>query len=141
MARSRWLIVALALAGAIALPALASGDARRVVGNCTKSQVRPPTIVVACADANLALTRLRWTSFGGATAHASGSYHVNDCTPYCAAGHFHSYPVRVVLSQAALCKDKHDDYREATVIFTGSRPSTVKSSHRTLSLPGCPLPR
>ena len=141
MARRRWPIVVLALAGAIALPALASGDARRVVGNCTKSQVRPATIVVACADANLALTHLRWVSFGGVTAHASGSYHVNDCTPYCAAGHFHSYPVKVVLWQAELCQDKHDDYREATVVFTGPRPPGAKSSHSRLSLPGCPLPR
>ena len=139
MARSRWLFVALALAGAIAIPALASSDARRVVGDCTKSQVRPATIVVACADANLALTHLRWVSFGAATAHASGSYHVNDCTPYCAAGHFHSYPVRVVLWQAQLCQDKYDDYREASVTFTGPRPPGVKSSQRRLSLPGCPL--
>jgi len=138
MLRSRILIIALALAGAIAVPALASGDARRVVGDCTKSQVRPATIVVACADANLQLTHLRWASFGAATAHASGSYYINDCNPYCAAGHFHSYPVKVVLSQAAVCPDKHDDYREATVTFTGSRPSGVKSSHTTLSLPGCP---
>jgi hypothetical protein len=140
MARSRWLFVALALAGAIAIPALASSNARRVVGDCTKSQVRPATIVVACADANLALTNLRWVSFGAATAHASGSYRVNDCTPYCAAGRFHSYPVEVVLWQARLCQDKHDDYREATVTFTGSRPPGVSSAHPKLSL-GCPLGR
>ena len=140
MMRNRRLFVALALAGAIAIPALASGDARRVVGDCTKSQVRPATIVIACADANLALTHLRWVSFGAATAHASGSYYVNDCTPYCAAGHFHSYPVTVVLWQAALCQDKYDDYREATVTFTGRRPPGLKSAHPKLSV-GCPLPR
>ena len=140
MVRARMLIAALVLAGAIAIPALASGNARRVVGNCTKSQVRPATIVVACADANLALTHLRWISFGGATASASGSYHVNDCTPNCAAGHFHSYPVRVVLSQAKVCPDRHDDYRVATVTFIGRRPSGVKSPQARLSLPGCPLP-
>lgn len=140
MVRARMLIGALALAGAIAIPALASGDARRVVGNCTKSQVRPATIIVACADDNLALTHLHWISFGGASARASGSYHVNDCIPYCAAGHFHSYPVRVVLAQAKVCPDKHDDYRQATVTFTGSRPPGAKSSTSRLSLPGCPLP-
>jgi hypothetical protein len=134
------LIAALALAGAVAIPALASGEARRVVGNCTKSQVRPATIIVACADDNLALTALHWVSFGGTTARASGSYHVNDCSPDCAAGHFHSYPVRVALSAAKICPDKHDDYSEATVTFTGRRPSGVKSSKSTLSLPGCPLP-
>ncbi|HXR14266.1 MAG TPA: hypothetical protein VN740_06350 [Solirubrobacteraceae bacterium] len=142
MVRARRLIAALALALvlAIAIPALASGGARRVVGNCTTSQVRPATIIVACADDNLALTALHWISFGGATASASGSYHVNDCAPNCAAGHFHSYLVRVVLSAAKSCPDKHDDYREATVTFTGRRPSGMRSSKSTLSLPGCPLP-
>ncbi len=140
MARARMLITALALGGAIAIPALASGDARRVVGNCTKSQVRPATIIVACADDNLALTHLHWISFGGATATASGSYYVNDCTPNCAAGHFHAYAVRVVLSRSKACPDKHDDYQQATVTFTGPRPPGVKSAQSKLSLAGCPLP-
>ena len=137
--RPRILITVVLLAGAIAIPALASGEARRVVGNCTTSQVRPATIVIYCADANAALTHLRWNSFGGASASASGSYHENDCKPNCAAGHFHDYAVRVVLSKARACPDKHDDYRRATLAFTGSRPSDVKSSRVTISLPGCPI--
>jgi hypothetical protein len=137
--RARYLLCGLFLAGAVAIPALASADARRVVGDCTKSQVRPATIVVACADDNLALTHLRWTSFGAATAKGAGSYYVNDCTPNCAAGHFHSYAVKVSLSQAKLCRDKHDDYSEATVTFSSARPPGIKSSTSRLILPGCPL--
>lgn len=133
------LITVILLAGAIAIPALASGDARRVVGNCTTSQVRPATIVIYCGDANASLTHLHWNSFGGASATASGSYHVNDCKPNCAAGHFHDYAVRVVVSNARSCPDRHDDYRKATLSFTASRPADVKSSRVTISLPGCPI--
>jgi len=137
MARARTLIAVFALAGALAaVPALASGNARRVVGNCTKSQVRPASIIIACADANLQLTHLKWSSFGGATAAATGSYYVNDCTPDCAAGKFHSYPIRVTLSGAKACKDHFDDYRAASVVFTATRP---KGAQTKLGL-GCPLP-
>jgi hypothetical protein len=137
--RARYLVTGVLLAGAIAIPALASGTARRVVGNCTNSQVRPASIIVACADANIALTHLRWSSFGGTTAAAAGSYSYNDCTPNCAAGHFHADAARVVLSNAKPCPDKHDDYRAARVTFTAARPPGIKTASTTLSLPGCPL--
>lgn len=139
MLRPRWLITSIALAGVIAIPALASGEARRVVGNCTKSQVRPASIIIACGDGNIALTHLRWQRFGGVTAVAGGSYSANDCTPNCAAGHFHSYPATVVLSKARQCPDKDDDYRDASVTFTAARPLGI-SARTTISLLGCPLP-
>jgi hypothetical protein len=137
--RARYLLTGVLLAGAIAIPALASGTGRRVVGNCTSSQVRPASIIIACADDNLALTHLRWKDFGGTTAAATGSYSYNDCTPNCAAGHFHALAVRVVLADARLCPDKYDDYRSARVRFTAGRPPGVKSATGTISLPGCPL--
>jgi hypothetical protein len=137
--RVRAPFLALLLVGAIAISALASSDARRVVGDCTKSQVRPATIVLACADYNLELTRLRWSSFGVSDAYASGQYHVNDCTPNCAAGKFHSYPIKLELSAASVCPDRYDDYRRASVTFTAARPAGQKGAHEALSL-SCPLP-
>jgi hypothetical protein len=137
--RNRVLFVSVLLLGAIAMSALASGNARRVVGNCTKSQVRPTTIVIACADDNLALTKLHWGSFGGASAVAGGQYYVNGCTPNCAAGKFHFYPITLIVSAAAPCSDKHDDYRRVSVSFTGKRPPGQKTARERLSL-SCPLP-
>jgi len=117
--------------------ATASGGAR-VVGNCTRSQVRPANIIVACADGNIALTRLRWSTFGGTVARASGQFSYNDCNPNCAAGHFHSVPATVVLSKPRRCPDGHRDYRLADTQFTSSRrpPSTLTAGTVTLS---CPL--
>ena len=137
--RVRVLLAAVLLLGAIAISALASADARRVVGNCTKSQVRPAAIILACADVNRSLTHLHWSSFGGTTAQGSGQYYVNDCTPNCAAGRFHSYPIELVLSDARPCPDGRDDYRSVTISFTSTRPSGQRStlSRRALS---CPLP-
>ncbi len=139
MLRARYLITGLLLAGAIAIPALASADARRVVGNCTKSQVRPASIIIFCADANASLIHLHWSNFGGPTATGAGRYAANDCKPNCAAGHVHSYAVVVVLSKARLCKDNYDDYRSAALTFTARRPPDIKSAKTTISLPGCPL--
>jgi hypothetical protein len=126
--RARALIAALALLGAIGTAALASGSARRVVGNCFKSQARPATIIIACADDNLVLIHVHWRSFGGPSARASGVYYVNDCHPYCAAGRFHSYPVKLALSRARPCPDGYDDYRLASATFTAGRPPGVKAT-------------
>jgi hypothetical protein len=46
---------------------------------------------------------------------------INDCTPYCAAGHFHSYPVLVVFFGSAPYRGSQR-YSEVTLIYTGSRP-------------------
>jgi hypothetical protein len=136
--RVRLLFLTFLLLGAIAMTALASSNGRRVVGDCRKSQVRPATIVLACADFNLQLTKLRWSSFGGASAHASGQYYVNDCTPYCAAGKFHSYPIKLVATGAKVCADSHDDYQRATVTFDAKRPAGQKTAREEVSL-FCPL--
>ncbi|HEY5389130.1 MAG TPA: hypothetical protein VIJ83_01140 [Solirubrobacteraceae bacterium] len=137
--RARLLLSTVVLACAIAVPALASGTARRVVGNCTKSQVRPHSIIIACGDGNILLTHLTWSSFGGASAHGSGDYSANDCNPNCAAGKFHSYPVKVALSKAMPCKDRYDDYQLASLTFTGRRPPEQKSASAKVAL-ACPIP-
>ncbi|MBW5480976.1 hypothetical protein GPJ59_03485 [Streptomyces bambusae] len=60
-------------------------------------QVRPADYLLACGDGNNRLVGLRWDSWGGQTATASGTDMVNDCRPYCAAGRFRAYPVEVTL--------------------------------------------
>ncbi|MGH2850788.1 MAG: hypothetical protein ACRDLP_09250 [Solirubrobacteraceae bacterium] len=129
MRRRRLLAASATTLALAAVPALASGRAR-VVGGCVHSRVRPASVILFCADANGALTHLRWTSFGGATARATGDYTINDCTPSCVAGHVHSYPVRVVFSRPRACPDGHRDYREET--------STFSSSHRPKGAAGGP---
>lgn len=107
----------------VAVVASASG-ASRVVGDCQHSQVRPSSVILACADDNASFTHLRWSSFGGASAHATGVYAFNDCTPTCVAGHVHSYPVVITFSRAKRCPDGISDYRRAVATYdTAKRPS------------------
>jgi hypothetical protein len=135
--RARGLIAGVALLVAVGTAAFASADARRVVGDCFKSQVRPATIIVACADDNLVLIHVHWSTFGGPSARATGTYYVNDCKPYCAAGTFHAYPIKLVLSRAKPCPDGHDDYRLVSVTFAATRPPGLKASGALGLL--CPL--
>lgn len=108
-----------------AVPALAAGGSNRVVGNCDKSQVKPKSIVLACADVNNYVNKIVWKSFGGPTASGSGAFVENDCTPNCAAGHFHSFPITFTLTQAKPCFDRYDDYRLISITFTDARPPST----------------
>ena len=87
--------------------------------------VRPARYTLACADGNDYLTGLAWTSWGPGLASATGAEHVNDCIPYCAAGHFHSYPVNVVLWGSKAAGPGRQRY---TKITSSTRTSTRRTS-------------
>ncbi|MEU6175479.1 hypothetical protein ABZ832_26670 [Streptantibioticus parmotrematis] len=122
-----------ALAGA-SLPASAAtrapsdthtSGARPVVVDCSfKAQVRPGTYLLACADGNNGLVKLHWKSWGASSATATGTDVVNDCTPYCAAGKFHSYAVDVKLANPRAWAGHHGQQRFTTLELTypGARP-------------------
>ena len=46
--------------------------------------------VITCADAGIQLLQAQYQWWSRATAHGSGIYYFNDCTPSCAGGTFHS---------------------------------------------------
>src|SRR6476660_7486770 len=82
----------LGLNGAASASPAGRFSVRTVVLNCLgHPQVRPGRFTLACADANDYLTGLVWKSWGPRLASATGVQSVNDCVPYCAAGHFHRY--------------------------------------------------
>jgi len=73
----------------------------------THASIRPHSILVACGDGGYYLAQLKWSSWTAMAAAATGVAHVNDCTPDCAAGHFHAYPdVSVHLARPESCSDK-----------------------------------
>jgi hypothetical protein len=98
---------------------------RIVVLDCLgKAEVRPSSFILACADANDYLTKLSWTSWGPHLASAVGTQEENDCIPYCAAGHFHAYPVDVIFwgSTAVLGSPGTQRYATVTMLYPGKRP-------------------
>ncbi|HLI35939.1 MAG TPA: hypothetical protein VKV80_01170 [Streptosporangiaceae bacterium] len=123
---------------ATAAHAVSRASAGPVVINCLgKPQVRPGTIVLACADGNDYLGALSWTSWTQPLASATGTQHENDCIPSCAAGHFHSYPVLVVLWRSAPVTGHPGlrRYTMITLIYPGARPR-VYNGHKWVEGPG-----
>lgn len=94
----------------------------KVIVNCEgRKQVEPRQFVLACADGNAYLDKLAWTSWTPAMGTAAGVFIVNDCNPFCAAGHFHSYQVLAVVWGSSRYHGSQR-YSELTIIFTGKRP-------------------
>jgi hypothetical protein len=84
--------------------------------------VRPQKIVVACGDGNFWFAPLHWQTWAATGAAATATAHLNDCTPDCAAGHFHTYPASVHLSGLKTCKGKHE-LTHISWRFTAKTPS------------------
>ena len=81
-----------------------------VVADCTGPppvtlEVRPSSIIVACADANLGAKDLTWSAWTSTAAKASGVVYENDCTPDCAQGVFKDYPASITLSDVRSTPD------------------------------------
>jgi hypothetical protein len=62
--------------------------------------VRPTGFTLTCADGNNYLVHLSWSSWSASSAEGTGADMVNNCTPYCAAGRFRSYPADVTFSRS-----------------------------------------
>lgn len=101
---------------------------RTVVLNCLgHPQVRPGRLTLACADANDYLTGLTWKSWGPRLASATGVQALNDCVPYCAAGHFRRYRVDVVLWRPAADGPGSERYTSITLLYPGAHPAYLGS--------------
>jgi hypothetical protein len=106
------------------------------ITNCVKASSRPKTLTLACGDGNTVLSGLRWSSFGGKSARASGTLQMNTCSPNCAAGKVVRYPVSVSAGDTRTCKAGLRVYDKLTLRFTGRAPSSTSGlKHWTL---GCP---
>ena len=136
---NRRLLAIAALAAVLLLSAAiaASASAPLKITNCNSAVSRPKLLTLTCADANTVLKGLRWSSFGGKSARANGTFVMNTCEPDCAAGKDVSYPVIAKASEARSCKKGIRVYNKLTLIFTGKAPKRSASlEHWTL---GCPI--
>jgi hypothetical protein len=90
-----------------------------------QAQLRPVQIVFACADGNFYVNGMSWTHWGTADAEGTGVGHLNDCTPYCAAGHFHAYKLSVRLSRPVVCVKGRREFSRIGWRFTGAKPARL----------------
>jgi hypothetical protein len=111
MRRFASLVAALA-AVAVAVPAYGAPIIPKLAGCVPGStpSVRPRQIIVACGDANFYFTNLAWSAWNAKQAVAGGVAHLNDCKPYCAAGHFHTYKVAITLTQPKTCANGNHEF-------------------------------
>ncbi len=86
-----------------------------------KPQVRPASVVLACGDGNFGVRKLHWSGWGKPTARANGIAYANDCKPFCAAGHFHTYRAVLVASGRRVCHGV-PVYARVRVSFPGRAP-------------------
>jgi hypothetical protein len=118
--------------------ARSTGPLQTVVLDCpgVPALVRPKNYILTCADGYIQLQKLSWTSWTPGLASATGTLVKNTCTPSCVAGHFHSYPVLVVLWGRAAVKNRPGQqcYTRMTLIYPGARPQGA-SQTETISLP------
>ena len=119
----RLLLTTLLAGAALALAVQgADGATHSAVPNCLGKPVAAPSqVVLACADAGLGMRAIHWLGWGGALAAGVGTAYANDCTPTCAAGHFHDYRGVLLLSGSQNC-DGRLAYRTATVAIVGEPP-------------------
>ncbi|MGW2958637.1 hypothetical protein ACWDGI_09115 [Streptomyces sp. NPDC001220] len=106
-------------------PAASRAVQHPVLVDCLWHQrFRPTDFLLACGDGNSLLTGMRWTQWNDNTAVGHGVNAVNDCKPYCAAGHFRKYPVTVRLDRPTAWT-KHPNVEQFTRMslnYSGAKP-------------------
>lgn len=125
-------IVSGALAAALAACVVGSASGAGItlttgptIPDCGGQAVAPSSLTLTCADANYGLTTMKWASWGAPKATGTGSARANDCTPNCAAGTFHSYPVSATASAVATCRSGRKQYTRLTLTYPGARPKGI----------------
>jgi hypothetical protein len=104
------------------------------INDCGPLETAPAALVIACADANYSLAGLKWRGWGKPLASGTGTARANDCKPYCAAGHFHSYSVTVSAARLTRCGSANV-YARLTVTYAGARPAGL--AKRDVHTVGC----
>jgi hypothetical protein len=92
------------------------------ITNCNTAASRPKLLTLTCGDGNTVLKGLKWSSFGGASGQAKGTFVTNTCEPNCAAGKDVSYPVTAKATSPRTCKGGLRVYDKLAIKFTGRAP-------------------
>jgi len=133
------LIVGIIVAVWSPMPVLAGTPHGRtfVTRDCLHAEARPQQIVFTCADGGFYMTQGAWTSWHTFRAVGSAVFHLNDCTPSCAGGTFHTMRGTVVLRRRERCPDvrrHHHVFTRALITFD---EQFLGQLHRRAQLP-CP---
>jgi len=112
--------VVVAVTGAMPAGNAAPGGRTFVSQDCLHATIAPRQIMFACGDGGFYMTQGRWTSWHRFRAVGSGLFHLNDCTPSCAGGTFHTMRGTIVLHRRERCPDArrhHHVFTRAAIAF------------------------
>lgn len=67
--------------------------------NCVDEyEIQPSNLIITCADANMGLENVIWTSWNNVEASGKGIFYENNCSPDCASGRFIRQEAEIQLS-------------------------------------------
>lgn len=125
----RVMAVALLIGGVAVFgsPAEASASVK-VIAKCNPDRVtkRPSAMIFACGDAGLQASGLRWKSWGGRRAKATGTIIYKLCDPYCAVGGLAYRSGKVTLYAKARCGKRRWVYQRARVKVWDGPTTTMR---------------
>ena len=95
-------VTCVVLTGAAVSAVPANAAAKPGVVNCKgKAIVQPKEINLSCADANLIVTGVKWSTWTNNMASGTGTLVWNPCIPTCVAGKAEKFPAKVTLGRLA----------------------------------------
>ena len=103
------------------------------------AKFEPSQLMVACGDGSFFITNVKWDDWESARAGGVGVGHLNDCTPDCAEGHFHTFSVAVDLSRPQTCRKK-SALQFTSLKWTAVGPRPKGASRSGFFLIDCSLP-
>jgi hypothetical protein len=124
-------LLAVGVAAVRAATAPGFAGCRAYVVHHPKLIVRPTSIVAACGDGNFYFTGLSWSTWSASGGSGAGTAHQNDCDPYCAAGHFHTYPATVRLDLPKSCNGRRELTRLSWHFTDGVPKGNKRSGNET----------
>lgn len=123
----------LAAAGLALAPTATAAEGTPVVIDCAgKGVTKPKQIVLACADAGVAVTGIRWTRWTMNSATGVGTLTWNTCLPQtCVDGIVEKYRVRITLGGLASGPDI-DVFSQMSLRFPKGGPAGLETGSYTL---------
>lgn len=109
---------------ALALATSAQAAPNTQVLACGQTSIKPDQLVLACADANSLLTKIKWSSWTNGNAKGKATYQENNCEPTCVAGTFVSYPAEVQLTSPKKV-DGERVFTKVTITFPDGGPGSM----------------
>ncbi len=122
------------MAPANAAPSAPSSSATtNYIVNCAgKTVTKPTSIVITCADAGVAINKIKWSSWDLNAAKGSGVLSWNTCLPKtCVAGVTVKYPVSITLGGVASAPNLNV-FSKVEVAFPKAGPASLETGTYTL---------